>query len=152
MNDRALKQETSVRFAHEEDIDRVMEIDGLSFDRPWQLYQFRSSLKDIFLVYEEDGDILGYMVTVCCYRNIRADILKIAVHPGHRNKGICKKLLNFNLELLKERKIQFVELEVEMKKKAVVNLYERLGFEIVRGYCIDPMDEDSFYVMKMDIR
>ena len=43
-----------IRSATEQDFDRVMEIDRLSFSDPWIYNYFKSSLRDIFLVLEAD--------------------------------------------------------------------------------------------------
>mgnify|MGYP003565103923 FL=1 len=92
----------SVRFANKNDIDKVVEIEGLSFLQPWDYHVFKLALADIFLVYDEPG-IAGYLIAVCCSKNIRATIMKMAVHPEHRRKGIATALLDQVLEILEEK-------------------------------------------------
>ena len=80
----------SIRSATEEDFDRVMEIDRLSFSAPWIENFFKSALKDIFLVLEKEREIVGYVVTCVCHDLEKAVILRIAVHPDHRGQGSCR--------------------------------------------------------------
>jgi len=93
----------NVRLAKKNDIDRVVEIESLSFLQPWDYHVFELALNDIFLVCDEQ-EISGYLIAVCCYKNITATIMKMAVHPEHRRKGVATTLLNRVLEILKEKK------------------------------------------------
>jgi ribosomal-protein-alanine N-acetyltransferase len=141
----------SIRFAKKSDIDKVLEIEGLSFLQPWDYHTFKLALDDIFLVFDEP-DISGYIIAVCCAKNIRATIMKIAVHPEHRRKGIATALLNQVLEILKEKKIIDVCLNVEIVRKPAIALYEKFGFKIMQTIHMDYEDDladDAFYIMKL---
>ena len=141
----------SVRFAKENDIDKVVEIEGLSFLQPWDYHIFKLALNDIFLVFDEQ-DILGYSIAVCCSKNIRATIMKMAVHPEHRRKGIATALLNRVLDILKKREIVDVCLNVEIIRKPAIALYEKFGFKIMQTIHLDYEDDladDAFYIMKL---
>ena len=140
-----------VRFAKKNDIDKVLEIEGLSFLQPWDYHIFKLALDDIFLVFDE-WDILGYLIAVCCSKNSRATIMKVAVHPEHRRKGIATMLLNEVLKILKGKKIVDVCLNVEIIKKPAVALYEKFGFKIMQTIHLDYEDDladDAFYIMKL---
>ena len=139
------------RFATKDDIAKVLEIEDLSFLQPWDDHVFKLALDDIFLVFEEQ-DILGYSVAVCCSKNIRATIMKMAVHPEHRRKGVATALLNQILEILKEKKIIDVCLNVEIVRKPAIALYEKFGFRIIQTIHMDYEDDlsdDAFYIMKL---
>jgi len=141
----------NVRFANKKDIDRVIEIEGLSFLYPWDYHIFQLALDDIFLVFDEQ-EISGYLIAVCCSKNIRATIMKMAVHPEHRRKGIATALLNQVLEILKEKKIIDVCLNVEIIRKPAIALYEKFGFRIMQTIHMDYEDDladDAFYIMKL---
>ena len=141
----------SIRFANKSDIDKVLEIEGLSFLQPWDYHTFKLALDDIFLVFDEQ-EILGFLIAVCCARNIRATIMKMAVHPEHRRKGIATVLLNQVLEILKEKKIIDVCLNVEIIRKPAIALYEKFGFQITKTIHMDYEDDlsdDAFHVMKL---
>jgi ribosomal protein S18 acetylase RimI-like enzyme len=141
----------SVRFAYKNDIDKVLEIEGLSFLQPWDYHTFKLALKDIFLVFEEQ-EILGFLIAVCCYKNITATIMKMAVHPEHRRKGVATALLNRVLAILKEKKIIDVCLNVEIIRQPAIALYEKFGFKIMQTIHMDYEDDladDAFYIMKL---
>jgi ribosomal-protein-alanine N-acetyltransferase len=141
----------SVRFANKNDLDKVLEIEGLSFLQPWDHHIFKLALADIFLVFDEP-EVSGYLIAVCCSKNIRATIMKMAVHPEHRRKGIAAALLNQVLEILKEKKIIDVCLNVEMVRKPAIALYEKFGFKIIQTIHLDYEDDladDDFYIMKL---
>ena len=139
------------RFATKDDIAKVLEIEDLSFLQPWDDHVFKLALDDIFLVFEEQ-DILGYSVAVCCSKNIRATIMKMAVHPEHRRKGVATALLNQILEILKGKEIIDVCLNVEIVRKPAIALYEKFGFRIIQTIHMDYEDDlsdDAFYIMKL---
>ncbi|MEJ2363603.1 MAG: GNAT family N-acetyltransferase [Deltaproteobacteria bacterium] len=143
----------SARFATRNDIDKVLEIEGLSFLQPWDRHIFELALDDIFLVFD-DQDILGYSIAVCCSENIRATIMKMGVHPEHRQKGVATVLIKQILEILKDKKIKDVCLNVEITRKPAIALYEKFGFEIIQTIHLDYEDEladDAFYIMKLDL-
>ena len=147
----------SVRFAMEGDLDRVLEIERLSFParKQWDHGDFQDALKDLFLVFV-DGEISGFLIASCWEDTKRAAILRIAVHPGARNRGIATGLIDAAVKKVAEMGIREVEIDVEIVKRGAIQLYERAGFRTVRGI---PMDENntmsnengSYYMMKMDI-
>jgi len=148
----------SIRSARESDLHRILEVERLSFpsQQQWDSSAFQEALKDLFLVFD-DGEISGFLIA-CCRETIRkAVILRVAVHPGVRNRGIATRLMETAIEKLKERDIREVEIDVEMVRSGAVHLYERIGFRTVRGIPMrenHAMDDEngSFYVMKLVLR
>lgn len=142
-----------VRYATEEDIDEVLEIERASFPEPWDHHAFKGAFNDIFLVHDEEH-VGGFLVCVCCYRNIRATIMKIAVHPRDRRKGIATEMLNCLLEMLKKRGIQEVDLNVDMIIEPAIALYKKFGFQITKTIRLSYEEEaldDGFYVMALKL-
>jgi ribosomal-protein-alanine N-acetyltransferase len=142
----------NVRSATEEDFDRVMEVDGLSFSAPWIYNFFKSSLKEIFLVLEKEKEIVGYVITCVCHDLEKAVILRIAVHPDHRGKGAAGILIRTCLDILVERDIGVVELDVELVARGAIKLYEKFGFKIANIIVFPsdfPGDEETFYIMRL---
>ena len=140
-----------VRTAKREDFAKVMEIEVLSFPTPWKQEFFEKISKDIFLVFDEE-EISGYLIAVCCYKNITATIMKMAVHPEHRRKGVATVLIKQTLEILKGKKIKDVCLNVEITRNPAIALYEKFGFEIIQTIHMDYEDDladDAFYIMKL---
>jgi ribosomal-protein-alanine N-acetyltransferase len=154
MNTNALEQSKNIRSATEKDFDRIMEIDRLSFSAPWIYNFFKSALKDIFLVLEKQGEIAGYIITCVCHDLEKAVILRIAVHPDHRGKGVAGMLIRTCLDLLVQRDIGVVELDVELISRGAIKLYEKFGFKIANVIVFPsdfPGDEETFYIMRLEL-
>ena len=144
----------SIRSATEEDFDRVLEIDQYSFSAPWIHNFFQSALKDIFLVFEKEKEIAGYLIACICHDIEKAVIIRFAVHPDHRGKGIAKVLLRRCLDILIEREVRIVELDVELVQRAAIKLYESFGFKIANIIVFPsstPGDEETFYIMRLEL-
>ena len=143
-----------IRSATEEDFDRVLDIDRHSFSAPWIYNFFKSALKDIFLVLEKEREIAGYLIACVCHDLEKAVIIRFAVHPDQRGKGIAQKLLRRCLDILIEKQIGIVELDVELIQRGAIKLYEKLGFKIANILVFPsntPGDEETFYVMRLDL-
>ncbi|MGD8372763.1 MAG: GNAT family N-acetyltransferase [Syntrophobacterales bacterium] len=143
-----------IRSATEQDFDQVMEIDRLSFSDPWIYNFFKSSLGDIFLVLEKGREICGYLVACECQDVKKAVILRVAVHPDHRGEGAGRRLIIKCFDILVERNIGVVELDVELVSRGAIKLYERLGFKIANIMVFPsdyPGDEETFYVMRLEL-
>jgi len=141
-----------IRSATEEDLDRVLEIDHLSFPTPWTHHCFKIVLKDIFFVIEQK-EIMGYLVACICDLGMRAEILRVAVHPDYRGKGIAKELLETSIRILSKDNIEKVELRVNSANRSAVKLYEKFGFEIAgNATFLDDQDFYIFYVMSLKLR
>ena len=143
----------SIRSATEKDLDQVMEVERLSFSAPWSYNFFQSGLREIFLVFEKK-EIVGYLNACVCADLEKAVILKLAVHPDHRREGIAKKLLKKCLDILIERQIGIVELDVELIQRGAIKLYEKFGFKIANILVFPsntPGDEETFYIMRLDL-
>ena len=119
-----------VRSANQQDLEKVLEIETLSFSNPWD-YEFLDKIsKDIFLVFGNQ-EVHGFLIAGCCDRNINATILKVAVHPEHRRKGIATNLLDKLFEILKDKKVAEVDVIVKEVWEPAVSLYKKVGFEII---------------------
>lgn len=154
MSVRVLDQGNSIRSATENDIDQVMEIDGLSFSAPWIYNFFQSALDDIFLVLEKEGEIIGYIITCVCHDLEKAVILRIAVHPKHRGQGAARILIRTCLDILVQKNIGVVELDVELISRGAIKLYEKFGFKIANVIVFPsdfPGDEETFYIMRLEL-
>jgi ribosomal-protein-alanine N-acetyltransferase len=138
-----------VRSAKGEDLDKVLEIDKHSFPTPWDREFLENISKDIFLVFA-GSEVYGFLIAGCCHRNVTATILKVAVHPQHRRKGIATNLLNHLLERLRDRKIPEVEVSVLKVCGPAISLYRKVGFEITARIPQDSANND-IYLMKLKV-
>jgi len=142
------RQAMIVRTAKQEDFTKVIEIDELSFPAPWDYDFFENISNDIFLVFDGE-EVCGYLIAGCCHRNVSATILKVAVHPEHRRKGIATNLLHKLVEILKDRKITEIDVIVLDICKPAISFYKRVGFKTVST--IPQASNNDLFEMKLTI-
>ncbi|MEW6387825.1 MAG: GNAT family N-acetyltransferase [Thermodesulfobacteriota bacterium] len=140
--------QTCIRSATDSDLPRIMEIDKLSFTSSWDDANFKAALRDIFLVFEEK-EIIGFLIACYCQLANKAVIMKIAVHPEHRGKGIGSKLIKAALKEFTLIDVKDVELDVDVVKNGAIRLYEKFGFKCMQVVTMDCEEDDSFYMMKL---
>jgi ribosomal-protein-alanine N-acetyltransferase len=144
-----------IRFATEGDLNGILEIERLSFPigKQWDRSDFQQALRDLFLVSGEE-EISGFLIACCREIERSAVILRIAVHPDDRSRGIATMLIEAAIEKFREMDIREVDLDVDIVKRGAIQLYEKVGFRIARGI---PMSDNnsmndengSFYLMKL---
>jgi len=146
-----------LRSATESDLNGILEIERLSFPirKQWDRSDFQEALRDLFLVSGEK-EISGFLIACCRENERRAVIMRIAVHPDYRGRGIATILIEEAIDKIREMDIREVELEVEIVKRGAIQLYEALGFKIARGIPMsdnNTMDDEngSFYLMKLAV-
>jgi ribosomal-protein-alanine N-acetyltransferase len=138
-----------VRSAKQEDLTGVIEIDKLSFANPWDRQFLENISKDIFLVFS-GSEVYGFLIAGCCHRNVTASILKIAVHPQHRRKGIATNLLDTLLERLGDKQIYEVEVNVLKECESAISFYKKVGFEITATMEQGSLNDD-IYLMELKV-
>ena len=143
-----IRQPMIVRVAKQEDFAKVIEIEKLSFPTAWD-YDFLEKISNnIFLVFDGQ-EVCGYLIAGCCHRNVSATILKVAVHPEHRRKGIATNLVHKLVEILKDRKITEIDVIVINVCKPAILFYKKAGFKTVST--IPQASNNDLYEMKLTI-
>lgn len=108
----------------------IKKTEDASFSDAWSInavLEELSSEHTICVKASDDGEIAGY--AILSFVADEGELLKIAVLPEKRKKGIGQALLNLALEMVFDRGVQSVFLEVREKNKAARTLYEKNGFE-----------------------
>lgn len=149
-NDCRIDEANEIRFATGEDLERVLEIERVSFADPWSYDYFKAALKDLFLV--SGKEVSGFLVACVCENLGRAVILKIAVHPDLRGRGIATRLLEKGIEEFRKMHIAEVELDVDIVRNGARRLYEKFGFKVVQMASIDFEEDETFYMMKLELK
>lgn len=139
-----------IRQATGSDLNAILEIERLSFEKQWDYDKFKTALNDIFLVFEEK-EIVGFLSACCSALGDSAVIMKIAVHPDHRGRGIATRLIEAARDELKEKGIREVELHVDIVKRGAIRLYEKLGFKIRKVVTANYEEDEAFYEMKLKL-
>ena len=124
----------------------------MSFGATWTRHCLKTALSDdIFLVYQQKN-IISYLIACLCEQRKKAEILRIAVHPNHRGKGIAIELLETSFGIFSEDTVEEVSLNVDSSNRAAVKLYEKLGFKIAKANTfLGDQDFHIFYVMKLKL-
>jgi len=72
-------------------------------------------------------------------------IMKLAVHPDHRGKGIAGDLIQKIVEVLRQAGISEVEINAKMIDEGPVALYERFGSRVAETVSVDDESEDAYF-------
>ena len=135
------------------DIEDVLAIERESFPPPWSRETLEGHLgSGFFLVYEEGGKVVGYLIAVPGRNPITGrflHLLNLAVKGSERRRGIASALLGELVRLAREEGFGKVVLEVRKGNTAAMALYRRFGFvrkaELIRFYS----DGDDAYLMEL---
>ncbi len=142
-----------------EDLDQVMYVNKVCLPENYTRYFFIDLYRrfpDTFVVAEENGEIVGYVM--CRMESGPPDwglfgiakkghVISIAVLPERQRKGIGQALMHKAMQGMRTYKAKECYLEVRVSNTPAVNLYKKLGFEIartLRGYYADG---EGAYVM-----
>lgn len=140
----------------ESDLDPVLEIEQTSFNNPWHRISFLNELSNKYshnfvLKLENSSQTYQIIAYLCCRLIIdEIHILKIAVRPGQRHKGIAFKFFNQCLETVGQNRVRSAILEVRQNNVAAIGLYKKTGFYIeaqLPGYYSDT-HEDAILMRK----
>lgn len=130
-----------------------MAIERTSFRFPWSSGFFLQELRVACarsILAEIDGRVVGYVVFWLLPGAI--DIHNIAVHVGHRRRGIARLLLRKVLAEARQQSAIRVMLEVRRSNLPAQKLYESIGFlttGVRRGYYSD--DGEDALAMTLDV-
>ena len=111
------------------DLAAVLLIERKSYPVPWTRGIFEDCLRVNYpsWVLVEDDELIGYILF-----SVGADeahLLNICICPDHLMQGHAKSFLIDRMNLLKEKNVHTVFLEVRVSSKPAIALYESLGFE-----------------------
>jgi ribosomal-protein-alanine N-acetyltransferase len=134
-------------------IDGIIAIERKSFQQPWQRISFLDELScrdalDVVVLDPLGGQILAY----ACMRLTLDEIhlLKIAVAPRWRRRGIATWLLDYCFELAQRRNARKAYLEVRRSNGSAMDFYIKIGFRIIgtRPKYYTDTGEDALIMMK----
>ena len=132
---------------------QVMPIEEANFSYPWTETGFFTFLiRDdaLFLVAEEDGEILGYLGILISFDE--SEITNVCVAEKARRRGIGRALMEELFRRMQERKVRVIHLDVRIGNTPARNLYESLGFVqdgLRKGY-YDLPKEDAVLMSRTD--
>jgi [ribosomal protein S18]-alanine N-acetyltransferase len=113
--------------------ERFLELAALeaaAFEHPWTAEQLSGSPGlSRFLVDGEDTKPRGYLLYSVAADE--AELLRVAVRPEHRGRGIAGRLVEACLESCRNRGIRRIFLEVNERNAPAIRVYERAGFSTI---------------------
>jgi ribosomal-protein-alanine N-acetyltransferase len=126
-----------IRRMQPQDLERVHEIDCLSFSLPWPKKSFEFELMENDVAWcwiaEVPHQVFHNLVVglaVVWQIVDEAHIATIAVHPDYRAKGIGKKLMATLLYHAKQAGMQSATLEVRETNEIAQAMYHKFGFKV----------------------
>ena len=119
----------TVREMQLDDLSEVMIIENENFSVPWtEMGFFTFLLRDdtLFLVAEEDGNILGYMGIMMVLDE--GEITNVSVAQHARRRGVGRALVGEMIRQMRNKGIVTLHLEVRKSNAAAIALYSSFGF------------------------
>ena len=119
------------------DLEPILAIERLSFQWPWGRISFEGELScqnTLSYVVKPAGTDREKQIIAYAFLRRAADelhILKIAVAPGRRGKGVATWILNRCFVIGAQQGADTVHLEVRPSNTPAVALYEKLGFKVI---------------------
>lgn len=132
-----------VREMSQEDVLSVLDIEMQCFSDPWSYEMIvkglESSLDTWLVLWEERA--AGY----CVFRTIadECELLRIAVRPEFRGRGLSKKLMDQMVFYSRQKEVKSIFLEVRESNDRARNLYKSYGFSeegIRKHYYLNPIE------------
>ena len=134
-----------VRQMEVDDLQQVMVIENENFSKPWTDKGFLTFLlryDTLFLVAEEDGEILGFAGVVMVLDE--AEVTNVAVKKSRQKEGLGRLLMESLIRLIAELEIEILHLEVRVSNEGALSLYKRIGFDAVgirHNYYEEPRED-----------
>lgn len=148
------RSDVGIREAVRADLLDIFHIEKQSFAQPWPYAAFERLLgAPGFLVAEDDGEIVGYVVAdaVPNHGTSIGHIKDIAVAPDRRGEGIGRTLLSKALLKLLVEGTGRIKLEVRAGNDRARRLYEDFEFEVHHVVSNYYDDGEDAYVMVRDL-
>ena len=128
-----------------EDLEQVMPIEEECFSVPWTengFFTFLIRQDALFLVAEEDDEILGYIGILTVLDE--GEITNVCVRPSARRRHVGARLLEELLGRVETGDVAVIHLEVRESNAAAIALYEKFGFVrdgLRRNYYEEPKED-----------
>jgi ribosomal-protein-alanine N-acetyltransferase len=149
-----------VREARREDLEDVVRINRAELPENYPPFYFELHLEQFgkaFLVAEENGEILGYIMCRVEYGDLytapervgkRGHVISIAVVSKARRRGMGTQLMLNAMERMKKYYgVDEYYLEVRVSNEPAIRLYKKLGYNVVKVLPNYYLDGEDAYLM-----
>ncbi len=126
----ATRAELAIRPATKADLPALVRLELDSFDDPWSeaLLAAEVASSPLLLLAEVGGRGAGYAAFLEAADE--AELLRVAVDPTERRRGLGRRLVEAGVAVLRRRGTIRCHLEVRPDNEAALALYRTLGFEV----------------------
>ncbi len=147
-----MKLPYSIRAASTDDLAQVAEIESKAIRPPWSESAFQQELQkeyaNFWVVTDDETDSIIMAYVVFSFPAEQAHLQTIAVHPDYRRKGLASLLIRKIISYVMKKNGESVILEVRKSNQDAIQLYQNLGFIVIRtipGFY--PDGEDGFVLI-----
>ncbi|MFH2063817.1 MAG: ribosomal protein S18-alanine N-acetyltransferase [Pseudomonadota bacterium] len=140
----------------EEDIDQIIEIENVLFQKPWSrtscLHELTCEGSYSFGIVFTDPDRPTQFIAYIFFRIIMDEmhLFRIGVAQKWQKKGFATYLFQQSIQLASEKGADTVYLEVRTSNTPAISLYHKLGFRLIgkRPRYYPETNEDALVLMK----
>lgn len=116
-----------------EHIDEICNIEKECFIDPWPkdafIREITNEISEFYVLKDEDR-VIGYYGLWFMFEN--ADLVNIAVKKEYQGKKYGELLLNDAINKCRDKKVEFLHLEVRIDNNVAIKLYKKYDFIEVR--------------------
>ncbi|HHH36169.1 MAG TPA: ribosomal-protein-alanine N-acetyltransferase [Gammaproteobacteria bacterium] len=119
------------------DLPAVLAIEQAAYEFPWTAGIFRDCLRIGYECYVAEGPAGIVAYGILSIGAGESHVLNLCVHPGHRRRGLGRRMLRFLMERARMARVDCILLEVRPSNRVAIRLYRSLGFNEVglrKGY------------------
>ena len=113
------------------DLPEIMAIEQASFSTPWSEGSLAGELSDPLsctIIAKSPCKTIAYGYICCKVVPPEAELLRIAVNPEFRRRGVARSLLNEIFRVLPLQEVTELHLEVSEINHKAIALYKKMGF------------------------
>lgn len=120
-------EKLNITKATDKDIDTLKAIELECFGSPEENFKFVLNNDNyLYLIAWLNDKAVGYIGVSISFEE--SDLLYICISKEYRNKGYAILLYNKMVDILKQKGVNTILLEVNQNNTSAINLYKKLGF------------------------
>lgn len=127
-----------------EDIERVAELEAVSFSVPWSAGMLNDTWKNpaaTCLLAMEGEELLGYCALMVVLDE--GELCRLGVFPEFKRRGVGSALIDRMIEFMQGQGVHVISLEVRENNLPAISLYEKKGFRRIglrKNYYKKPLE------------
>jgi ribosomal-protein-alanine N-acetyltransferase len=145
------------------DLEQVLHINRMCLPENYTSFFFLDLHKrfpETFLVAEDNGTVIGYIMCrietgLPNFKIIgimkKGHVISIAVLPQHQRQGVGRALVQEAMKAMLLYNVKECFLEVRASNTSAVNLYKKMGFDIIRTMHGYYADGENAYLMAIKL-